>query len=593
MERNYPSMSSVGSNRASASAPQCPLTADLPCNDKGADYNTLANQASAYLLSEVVNFDEGDIKKNRSNYWKFNSEKKGVKIYTKIDQFTKQQIYLCYTHVKCSSEEAMDFILDPDTRFRYDNMMKENFMLERFSDTTTFCYSLLQTKNCIAEYMVDLCYLANSRSEGDRSVIAYSSILDHPKAPSSAGIERAWLYHSGFVMEPWVDEVTEEEGTVRLGEEGKGIKLWYLTHADLMLELPTTLIHLLEEKQCIILAYLRRALESVAETNLKYKSSNSLHEAGSYLDEGEFEIGMRASQESLDMNLEPTSMTPAGGASSIYSGGEQRAFGRSYNDPSPPVKEELAQIPGISYSNSLHGSQPDLCFWSIDDDAEAVSADSLEYLSDYVTMANSAAASLFREYINIIETIRFSSCCPDKLIWKVLERNDEMWVLEKKGSTIQCMAGVANIRASEREVTDFVSDPRSRFSFDPTLHKTYVVDEINENLRIVYAQHKTKHCFIGHGRDMLYFSYNRKEGDRRILAHASCTHPKCPEDPKITRARMYETGFIIEPLPEPGLTNIVYVIKIDMRGSIPASLVRMIKRKQPHVLFAIKKYFER
>ena len=31
-------------------------------------------------------------------------------------------------------------------------------------------------------------------------------------------------------MEPWVDEVTEEEGTVRLGEEGKGIKLWYLTH---------------------------------------------------------------------------------------------------------------------------------------------------------------------------------------------------------------------------------------------------------------------------------------------------------------------------------------------------------------------------
>jgi len=454
---------------------------------------------------------------------------------------------------------------------------------------------LLQTKNCIAEYMVDICYLTNSRSEGERSVIAYSSILDHPKAPSSAGIERAWLYHSGFVMEPWVDEEEPGEGTVRLGDrEEKGIKLWYLMHTDLMLELPTTLIHVLEEKQCLILAYLRRALESVAETNLKYKSSNSLHEDYLDADHGEFEIRRRGSdlEGSLDM-MTPASMTPGGGASSVYSGGEQKAFGRSYNDPSPPVKEELAQIPGISYSNSISGSQPDLCFWSIDDDAEAVGADSLEYLSDYVTMANSAAASLFREYINIIETIRFSSCCPDKLIWKVLERNDEMWVLEKKGSTIQCMAGVANIRASEREVTDFVSDPRSRFSFDPTLHKTYVVDEINENLRIVYAQHKTKHCFIGHGRDMLYFSYNRKEGDRRILAHASCTHPKCPEDPKITRSRMYETGFIIEPLPEPGLTNIVYVIKIDMRGSIPASLVRMIKRKQPHVLFAIKKYFER
>lgn len=65
------------------------------------------------------------------------------------------------------------------------------------------------------------------------------------------------------------------------------------------------------------------------------------------------------------------------------------------------------------------------------------------------------------------------------------------------------------------------------------------------------------------------------QGDRRILAHASCTHPKCPEDPKITRARMYETGFIIEPLPEPGLTNIVYVIKVRLqsKNNVPAVVV--------------------
>ena len=48
------------------------------------------------------------------------------------------------------------------------------------------------------------------------------------------------------------------------------------------------------------------------------------------------------------------------------------------------ILPRLAQIPGISYSNSLHGSQPDLCFWSIDDDAEAVSADSRKYSVGHV-----------------------------------------------------------------------------------------------------------------------------------------------------------------------------------------------------------------
>ena len=201
--------------------------------------------------------------------------------------------------------------------------------------------------------------------------------------------------------------------------------------------------------------------------------------------------------------------------------------------------------------------------------------------------------SSFREYINVLEAIRFSSVCPEKLSWKILEKQEELWTLEKAGSTIQCMAGVANIRASEREITDFLIDPRSRFSYDTTLNKTYVVDEINEDLRIIYAHHMAKHCFIGHGRDLLYFQFNRKEGEKRILAHASCSHPKCPINTDIIRSKMYETGFIIERLPETGLSSVVYIVKMDLGGSTPTGLVRWIKRKQPKILGEIKKYFER
>jgi hypothetical protein len=56
---------------------------------------------------------------------------------------------------------------------------------------------------------------------------------------------------------------------------------------------------------------------------------------------------------------------------------------------------------------------------------------------------------------------------------------------------------------------------------------------------------------------------------------------------------MYETGFIIEPLPETGMSSVVYVVKVEAGGYIPEGLLRWIKRKQPKILFAIKKYFER
>eukprot|EP00116_Pleurobrachia_bachei_P005799 sb/3466061/ len=263
--------------------------------------------------------------------------------------------------------------------------------------------------------------------------------------------------------------------------------------------------------------------------------------------------------------------------------------------PSSSSNIEIATNLGLRRSaGNEYGSHPDLCFWSLDDDAVEVGSDVDDATNDYVTMANSAAASLYREYINVLEAVRFAAVCPEKLGWKVLERNDEVWTLEKKGSTIQCMAGVANIRASEREIMDFLRDPRTRFTYDATLYKTNIVAEINEDLRLVYAHHKARSCFIGHGRDMLYFQYDRKEGDKRILAHASCEHPRCPVNPDIIRSTMFETGFIIEPLPEVDVSSVVYVVKVDLNlEGVPDSLVRFIKRKQPKILMKIKEYFEK
>lgn len=546
------------------SNPVSPLAANIPCNEKGTDYKTLASQTLATLMAEVVKFDQSDVDNSIAvDSWRSAITKKGVDVYFKIDKFTQQRVMLGVTTVTCEVRGAVEYILDLNTRFKYDSLIKENYRLEAFDERTSFNYCSLQTKACMLNFSIDICYLSTSRCIGDKYFVGYTSILDNPYAPSTADVQRAWLYHSGFVLEPIE------------GEEDQ-FRMYYLLHADLRInELPPGTKNALIEKQTLILIQLREHLENMDSRKSRFYQDLPLGEQDPFAVE---EIPL---DESLDMNL-----------ASLNTGQPyntpKRVMTRTYSDESSRLdinSGEVARDTQLDEEN-----RPDLFFWSLDGDDHE---ESLEDVSDYVTMGNSAAASLFREYINVLEAVRFSSVCPEKLSWKVLEKNDEVWTLEKMGSVIQCMAGVANIRATETEIADFLRDPRTRFSYDPTLYKTNVVTEVNNDLRLIYAHHKAKHCLIGHGRDFLYFQYDRREGDKRILAHASCTHPKCPVDPQIIRGTMYETGFIIEPLPETGMSSVVYVVKMEPGGYIPEGLLRWFKRKQPKILFEIKKYFER
>ena len=401
--------------------------------------------------------------------------------------------------------------------------------------------------------------------------------MDNPYAPSTADVHRAWLYHSGYVLEP----VEGKEDT---------FKIYSLMHIDLRSnELPpTTKNNILEKHICSSGIQLRECLESMETRKNRFYQDLPVEEQDPFAVE---EIPLDVS---LEMNL-----------ASMNTGQPYEApthvMSRTYSDESSRLDINSGEVQRGIHEGENFSSRPaghfdeepraDLFFWSLD--GEDGQEESLEDVSDYVTMGNSAAASLFREYINVLEAVRFSSVCPEKLSWKIIEKNDEVWTLEKIGSAIQCMAGVANIRATETEIADFLRDPRTRFSYDQTLYKTNVVTEINNDLRLIYAHHKAKHCLIGHGRDFLYFQYDRREGDKRILASASCTHPKCPVDPQIIRGTMYETGFIKEPLPETGMSSVVYVVKVEPGGYIPDGLLRWLKRKQPKILFDIKKYFER
>ena len=50
--------------------------------------------------------------------------KKGVNVYFKIDRFTHQRVMLGVTTVTGDIRDAVEYILDPNARFKYDDLVK-------------------------------------------------------------------------------------------------------------------------------------------------------------------------------------------------------------------------------------------------------------------------------------------------------------------------------------------------------------------------------------------------------------------------------------------------------------------------------------
>ena len=54
------------------------------------------------------------------------TSRKGVDVYFKIDRFTQQRVMLAVTTVTCDIKDAVEYILDPNMRFKYDALVKVN-----------------------------------------------------------------------------------------------------------------------------------------------------------------------------------------------------------------------------------------------------------------------------------------------------------------------------------------------------------------------------------------------------------------------------------------------------------------------------------
>jgi len=213
----------------------------------------------------------------------------------------------------------------------------------------------------------------------------------------------------------------------------------------------------------------------------------------------------------------------------------------------------------------------------------------------FESKAKRSSGELYKDYIGIIESVRFSSLSHSTLPWKVIDQKRGVWILENTDSDKLHICGVTRVNADCDTLVNYLNNLNNKIEYDKFLHKVMVVEEINENLQIMYMRFKTKHCLmVQYERDACVFQYLCRKDKKAMLVTGSVTHPNCPPEKDITRLSVDVSGFIVESLPDdPTQCSLVFVSKVSMGpGYFPHSLLWLIKRRQPLLLARIAAHFK-
>mmetsp|Transcript_35086 Transcript_35086/g.45059 ORF Transcript_35086/g.45059 Transcript_35086/m.45059 type:complete len:452 (-) Transcript_35086:1213-2568(-) len=95
------------------------------------------------------------------------------------------------------------------------------------------------------------------------------------------------------------------------------------------------------------------------------------------------------------------------------------------------------------------------------------------------------------------------------------------------------------------------------------------------------------------GRDISLMSHWRIHDDGRlVVASTSIPHPDIPEVSGVVRAEVHVAGWILEPINDGHSTRATYLVKTDLKGSLPKRIVDLASSQQPMLVAALRKFLE-
>jgi len=180
--------------------------------------------------------------------------------------------------------------------------------------------------------------------------------------------------------------------------------------------------------------------------------------------------------------------------------------------------------------------------------------------------------------------------------WKFVheKKGVKVWRKKPKGESLYLMKGYGTIHMPMETIKTLLLDFEEKARYDPMwitgerleASQTAADGTMYETLRM---------CFKSPGpvtnRDFVVFGIAKTLPDGTFVqVSKSITHPGAPEDRNYVRGELRASGFILKPIDGGKAANVIYIVGVDPKGSVPKFVVNLVSTKQPMNINTIKDY---
>ena len=148
--------------------------------------------------------------------------------------------------------------------------------------------------------------------------------------------------------------------------------------------------------------------------------------------------------------------------------------------------------------------------------------------------------------------------------------------------------GEGEVTADVMSIINYLRDIERRKEYDEMFESGELVESISEQMEVMYQ--KFKKMTPVSSRDFCLLQTRFIYPDGRLMAVAtSISHPDCPET-KFVRAHLYMGCYVLIPVSEK-VTRVVYMVHVDIRGSVPKFIINSVQSNQALVVQRIRDKF--
>jgi hypothetical protein len=171
--------------------------------------------------------------------------------------------------------------------------------------------------------------------------------------------------------------------------------------------------------------------------------------------------------------------------------------------------------------------------------------------------------------------------------WECFDEQKDVKLYRKKCSdAVPPTKGVGIIDASPLHVLLCLTDLSNKNGWDEMFEKGHIVQELDDVSQVTYQ------LFYGiwpvAQRDFISANTFRILDDGTVIAAArSIDFPGGPSQKGAVRGKIRLGGMVAKPLPD-GKSLVSYIASVDLGGSIPSSMIKMLSTKQPLVVHGLR-----